>query len=81
LFEEHAEAIEGHGTLDRAAGDEYVAYLGGGHELAVAFGGNVEIDGKELFLVLLCPKILIVGLEHVDVIQIEPVQETVVNEV
>ena len=30
-----------------APGDEFVGDLGGGHELALAFGGYVEIDGEQ----------------------------------
>ena len=39
LFEEHAEAIKRHRLLDAAPTDEFVGDLGGGHELALAFGG------------------------------------------
>ncbi len=41
FLEEHAEAIERHRLLDGAFDDEFVADLGGGHERAIALGGDV----------------------------------------
>ena len=75
FLEEHAEAVEGHRLLDGTFDDEFVADLGGGHERAVSLGGDVEIDGEELFLVLLRPEILVMVLDSPDVFEVKPVLE------
>ena len=51
LSEDHSQPIERHRFFDGALDDEFIADLGGGHEGAIAFGGDVEIDGKELLFV------------------------------
>ena len=79
--EYHSKSVEGHGFLDRAFDDEFVGDLGGGHEGTVSIGRDIEIDGKELFLVLLCPESLIMGLEGIDIVEIKPLLETDVNKV
>ena len=70
-----------HRLLDGAPGDEFVGDLGGGHELTFAVAGDVEIDGKELLLVLLGTEVIVMRLEEVDVIEVEPVLETQIDEV
>ena len=64
-----------HRLLDGAFDDEFVADLGGGHEGAIALGGDVEIDGEEMFLVLLRPEILVMVLDSPDVFEVKPVLE------
>ena len=81
FLEEHAKAVEGHRFLDGAPGDEFVGDLGGGHEPAFAGTGDVEIDGKELLLVLLRTEVIVMRLKEVDVVEVEPVLEAQINEV
>ena len=81
FLEEHAKAVEGHRLLDGAPGDELVGDLGGGHELAGAGSGDIEIDGEELLLVLLRTEVIVMCLYLVDVIEVEPILEVVLDEV
>ena len=70
-----------HRFLDGAPGDEFVGDLGGGHELAGAGSWDIEIDGEELLLVLLGTEVIVMCLYLVDVIEVEPVLEVVLDEV
>ena len=79
FLEEHTEAVEGHRLLDGAFDDKFVADLGGGHERAIALGGDVEIDGEELLLVLLRPEILVMVLDSPDVFEVKPVLEALLQ--
>ena len=81
FLEEHAEAVEGHRLLDGAPGDELIGDLGGGHELAGAGSGDIEIDGEELLLVLLRTEVIVMCLQFIDVIEVEPILEVVLDEV
>ena len=81
FLEEHTKSVEGHRLLDGAPGDEFVGDLGGGHELTGAGSGDIEIDGKELLLVLLGTEVIVMCLYLVDVIEIEPILEVVLDEV
>ena len=81
FLEEHTKSVEGHRLLDGAPGDELIGDLGGGHELAGAGSGDVEIDGEELLLVLLGTEVIVMCLYLVDVIEVEPILEVVLDEV
>ena len=81
FLEEHAKSVEWHRFLDGAPGDELVGDLGGGHELAGAGSGDIEIDGEELLLVLLGTEVIVMCLYLVDVIEVEPILEVVLDEV
>ena len=81
FLEEHTKSVEGHRLLDGAPGDELIGDLGGGHELAGAGSGDVEIDGEELLLVLLGTEVIVMRLQLVDVIEVEPILEVVLDEV
>ena len=61
--------------LDAAAYDEAFADLSRGHKLTFAFGGDVKIDGEQLFLVLLRAEILVVRFERIDVVEVEPIKD------
>ena len=81
FLEEHAKSVEWHRFLDGAPGDELVGDLGGGHELAGAGSGDIEIDGEELLLVLLGTEVIVMCLQLIDVIEVEPILEVVLDEV
>ena len=81
FLEEHAKPVEWHRFLDGAPGDELVGDLGGGHEGAGAGFWDIEIDGKELLLVLLRTEIIVMRLQFIDIIEVEPVLETDLDEV
>ena len=81
FLEEHTKSVEGHRLLDGAPGDELIGDLGGGHELAGAGSGDIEIDGEELLLVLLGTEVIVMCLQLIDVIEVEPILEVVLDEV
>ena len=70
-----------HRPLYTPLDDELVGKLGSGHELTASLCRDVEIDGEQLLLVLLRPERLVMRLNGLYVVQIEPILEAHLNEV
>ena len=81
FLEKHTEAVERHRFLDAAFDHQLVGDLGGGHELTITGSRDVKIDGEELLLVLLRTEIIVMRLQLIDVMEVKPILESVINQV